>query len=162
MGDPTLAELDIPTLVMLTGEAVRAQVTERVHAAGFADIRPAHGFVFQHLIDRSPTVSELARHLGITQQGASKLVVELETLGYVSRENDPSDSRVRRITLTDRGTACIATAREVRAEYQAALAKTLGKSGLTALTTGLAAFADRLGLAESVRGRQVKLPAHER
>ncbi|MBL1074448.1 MarR family transcriptional regulator [Nocardia sp. 2] len=161
MGELTLRDLDIPTLVMLTGEAVRARVTAQVHAAGFADIRPAHGFVFQQLIDRPPTVSELAQRLGITQQGASKLVVELETLGYVARTSDPGDSRVRRIALTERGHACLAAGRAARADQQAALAERLGDRGLRALTTGLAAFAEELGLTEPVRGRRVTLPARE-
>ncbi|MGV9821177.1 MarR family winged helix-turn-helix transcriptional regulator [Nocardia xishanensis] len=162
MGDVALEDLDIPTLVMLTGEAVRDRVTEQMHAAGFADIRPAHGFVFQHLIDRSPTVGELAEQLGMTQQGASKLVVELESLGYVSRNSDPADHRVRRILLTERGTACITAARRARAEWQAALAERLGEPGIATLATGLAAFAEELGIEETVRHRQVKLPPHER
>ncbi|MFC9996401.1 MarR family winged helix-turn-helix transcriptional regulator [Nocardia sp. NPDC127526] len=162
MGDVALEGLDIPTLVMLTGEAVSAKVIEQMHAAGFADIRPAHGFVFQHLIDRNPTVGELAEQLGMTQQGASKLVVELESLGYVTRNADPADRRARRITLTERGTACITTARRARAKSQAALARRLGEPGLAALTAGLVAFAEQLGIAEAVRHRTVKLPPHER
>ncbi|MCP9622613.1 MarR family [Nocardia otitidiscaviarum] len=161
MSDLELAELDIPTLAMLTGEAVRARVTQQVHDMGFTDIRPAHGYIFQHLIDRNPTVGELASLLGMTQQGASKLVVELEKLGYVSRTSDPADHRVRRIALTGRGTACITAAREARAKWQSVLVRQLGASGTAALTTGLAAFAEQLGIEDAVRHRQVQLPPHE-
>ncbi len=162
MGEVTLENLDIATLAMLTGEAARARMTARIRALGFSGIRSAHGYVFQHLIDRAPTVGELAEQLGVTQQRASKLVSELESLGYVRRHGDPADSRVRRIALTERGTDCVAAARRLRAQWHAALARRLGTSAMTALTTGLAAFADQLGIEEPVRERRVALPPHER
>ena len=42
-------------------------------------------------------MGELAEALGVTQQAASKSVLELEKLGYVERQPDLVDSRVRRI-----------------------------------------------------------------
>jgi DNA-binding MarR family transcriptional regulator len=78
-----------------SGSRRRWAVVRRIAGAGFADLRPAHGFVFQHLVRGPIAISELARLLGMTAQGASKLVIELEGLGYVCRQTDPADLRSR-------------------------------------------------------------------
>ncbi|MEZ4239345.1 MAG: MarR family transcriptional regulator [Myxococcota bacterium] len=70
--------------------------------------------MFQHLVERSPTIGELAERLGVTQQAASKAVAELEGLGYVARAADPADSRVRRVSLTARGWDAVERARGAR------------------------------------------------
>lgn len=149
-------DLDVSALAMLTGEAARATITAAIHAAGFADVRPAHGYVFQRLIGARPTIGDIARDLGMTQQGASKLVVELETLGYVSREADPDDSRIRRVTLTRRGRDCIEAARAARADLQRALAERVGERRLATTTAVLAEFADLLELTDAITSRSVE------
>lgn len=154
--------LDIATLVMLTGSAAREIVTDRVHKAGFDDVRPAHGYVFQCLIDGQPTISEIARTLGMTQQGASKLVVDLEKRGYVSRVPDPSDSRARTVELTERGRQCIDAARTARADLDAALVRAIGAEDVGRLAGLLASLTEVLGVSASIAGRSVQLPVWER
>ncbi len=149
-------DLDLATLTMLTGEAARMMITAAVRAAGYADIRPAHGYVFQRLIGNRPTITGIARDLGMTQQGASKLVVELETLGYVRREADPADSRARRVVLTRRGRDCIEAARAARADLQQTLADRVGARRLATTRAVLAEFADLLDLTDPIARRSVE------
>ena len=89
-------------------------------AEGFADARFGHGFVFQHLVAGPLPIGDLARAMDVTQQRASKATAELEALGYVRREPDPADARVRRIALTERGWAAIEAARRARARWSRA------------------------------------------
>ncbi|MER8220741.1 MarR family transcriptional regulator [Streptomyces sp. NPDC094143] len=70
--------------------------------------------MFQHLIDAQPTVSDLAAKLDMTQQGASKVVAELERLGYVERLPSPRDARIRHVGLTARGRETVTAARRAR------------------------------------------------
>lgn len=122
-------------------------------------MRRAHGFVFQHLIDAQPTIGQLAELLQVTPQAASKSVVELETLGYVRREPDPIDSRLRRIVLTDQGRDAVATSRRFRAELERALRDDVGE---TAVETGrrvLVALLRRLDATDAVAARRVPFPA---
>jgi DNA-binding MarR family transcriptional regulator len=158
--DPT--GLDIATLVMLTGAAAQQRITDQVHAAGFDDVRPAHGYVFQCLIDGQPTISEIARTLGMTQQGASKLVVDLEQRGYVSRVPDPRDNRARTVELTDRGRDCIGAARAARADLDAALVRSVGADEVGRLAGLLASLTEVLGVSAAIAGRSVQLPEWER
>ncbi|WP_055714481.1 MarR family winged helix-turn-helix transcriptional regulator [Streptomyces torulosus] len=99
--------------------AVAGELTQRIHdgvvARGFEG-RPAYGFAFTRLAPDGATVTELARHLGVTKQGASQLVEELVAKGYVERRPHPRDARARLVVLTERGWACTRAAEEVAAE----------------------------------------------
>src|SRR3712207_6233710 len=108
-------EQDLSLLFAALNSATNAEVVRRIAAAGHPDLRPAHGYVFQHLIAGPARITELAGKLGMTVQGASKLVAELEQLGYVERRVDPGDRRNRIVALTARGWAGIEAGRAARA-----------------------------------------------
>ncbi len=101
-------ELDVVLAALFAGLALNEQVTARLHAAGFDDVRFSHGFVFQHLVPGPLPVGELARRMEVSQQAASKAAAELERLGYLERTPDPADARVRRLGLSARGRAAVA------------------------------------------------------
>ena len=126
MLDPTT--IDLPTLVSLAGTTANAHLLDQLHEAGFDGIRISHGYVIQYLVEGEPTIGELADRLGITQQAVSKTVAELESLGYVSRRVDAGDSRVRRVTLSDRGHAMLAQSRADRLTLEHAVDGDIGEA----------------------------------
>jgi DNA-binding MarR family transcriptional regulator len=150
------AGLDLGYLALFVGMRVNELVLEKLHAAGYGDARHAHGFVFQHLIGGSRTITELAGLLDVSQQAASKSVAELIELGYVVAEPAP-DRRARRISLGGRGHAVIALARKTRARLEHKLVVQHGPAVARARTL-LAAVLDDLGGAAAVRTRQVRAP----
>jgi DNA-binding MarR family transcriptional regulator len=154
-----LKELDLSLAAMLAGLAMAEEVERRVAAAGFDDARFAHGFVFQHLLREPLTVGALARAMGVSQQRASKAASELEELGYVSREVDPADARVRRLVLTERGHGAVAAAREARAAVVAELRERLGARRVSAAERVLREVLTEMGAEEAVRTRRVRLPS---
>jgi DNA-binding MarR family transcriptional regulator len=154
-----LGDLDLSLAAMLAGLAMAEEVERRVAAAGFADARFSHGFVFQHLLREPLTVGALARAMGVTQQRASKAATELEELGYVRREVDPSDARVRRLVLSERGHGAVAAAREARAAVVAELRERLGTRRVTAAERVLREVLAATGAEETVRARRVRLPS---
>jgi DNA-binding MarR family transcriptional regulator len=150
--------IDVASLAMLAGGAIERHVLTQLRGHGHPRIKTSHGFVFQHLIDGTPTVGELATKLRITQQGASKVIVELEALGYVTRNQQVGDARVRRVELTDAGRAVIALSRQVRAELDLALERVLGADGLQLFRTNLVGLLAAVGGLDVVRARAVPLP----
>jgi len=153
-----LGELDLSIAAMLAGLAMAEEVERRVAAAGFDDVRFSHGFVFQHLLCEPLTVGALARAMGVTQQRASKAASELEELGYVRREVDPADARVRRLVLAERGREAVAAAREARAAVTAELRERLGPRRVAAAERVLREVVTELGAEDAVRARRVRLP----
>ncbi|RVX41007.1 DNA-binding MarR family transcriptional regulator [Nonomuraea polychroma] len=152
-------DLDTGTLALFVGFAAAEVVQQSLADQGFAGLRFAHGYVFQHLVGGDgPTVGELAPKLGVTQQAASKAVAELERLGYVERHADPGDARIRRAHLTRRGQEAVAAARRAREALEARLAGRGGKRRLEECRALLAELLDELGGAPAVRHREVRPP----
>ena len=98
----------LPGLMGMAFRSAMDAVHARLAEQGFADVRPAHGYVFQLLSHtRGSTAVEIAAHLGVTKQASTQLLAELEKRGYVRREPHPTDRRAKVVTLTERGWACI-------------------------------------------------------
>ena len=105
---------------------IQARIQARMEAAGFGDMRPAHGKVFQ-FIGNGCRVTDLAERALITKQSMAELVAHLEARGYVERIPDPVDRRAKMIRLTKRGKStlpvALATIREVEQEWEAILGR---------------------------------------
>ncbi|WP_433337715.1 MarR family winged helix-turn-helix transcriptional regulator [Spirillospora sp. CA-294931] len=151
-------DLDTGTLALFAGFAASGHVQDDLAGRGFGDLRFSHGYVFQHLVAGRPTIGELAAKLGMTQQGASKAVVELERLGYAERFADPDDARTRRVRLTPRGRDAVATARRARAALEERLAARFGAGRLAEARALLTEMLDELGGVPAIRRREVRPP----
>src|SRR4051812_49945962 len=93
---PWFHDKDLVLWTQLLAESLNASMLDSLRERGHPELRYSHGFLFQQLVEGSRPVGEIAANLGVTSQAVSKSVRELETLGYVSREADPADARVRR------------------------------------------------------------------
>lgn len=137
---------DVP-LARLLAAATRAlveQLHERLDAEGHPGIRPAHGYALVAIREEPATTAHLAGALGMTKQGAAKLVAALEDRGYVTREAHPDDARAQLVTLTERGRDLLTRSERIQAELEREWAERLGERTARALRRGLeAAIADR-------------------
>lgn len=129
---------DLPLLLLAAAAEVTDAVNAGVVAAGFGDVRPAHGFAFVRMVPNGATVGELAEHLGVTKQAASQLVEELVKKGYAERNPHPGDARAKLVTLTERGWACTRAADAALAAFTAHWTRTLGPDTAIAVRNALA------------------------
>lgn len=155
---PDPADLDLSLLATFAGWALADEVQRRIAADGYDDLRFADGLAFQHLIPEPRTIGDLAQRLDVTQQAVSKSVADLERRGYVTREVDPADARVRRVTLTHRATAAVEAGRRARAELATELADRFGLRRVEAARRLLAEVLEELGADVAVRRRRVRPP----
>jgi len=87
----------------LTLKAFVANLTRRLDGTG---VSPAQFQVLAHLMARGPLAqSELCELLSITPPSAVKLIDRMERDGWVAREADAVDRRVKRVVPTERTTA---------------------------------------------------------
>lgn len=154
--EPAAADLSLAAL--FAGWALADEVQRRIAADGLDDLRFADGVVFQHLVRGPRTIGSLAERLGVTQQGASKAVADLERRGYVRREADPDDGRARRVALTARGEQAIDAGRRHRAAVEAELAAKLGHRRVESARRTLVDALETFGGSAAVRGRRVRPP----
>lgn len=152
------ADLDLPTLVSLAAPAVVRLLLDRLAEGGYPGVKPSHGYVIQRLVDGQPTIGELADALGMTQQGASKQVADLERLGYAERVPDARDQRVRTVRLTPAGQGVLAEGRRARAELEAEITRQVGAEEVAAAKTALAFLLRLTGVGGHVPDRSVPLP----
>ena len=130
---------------ILLGRAFQAFVAElnaHMAAAGFDAIKAAYGYVFRILLAGEQTSTKLGALLGITTQGAAKLVDEMERVGYIEKAADPNDARVKVLRLADSGRNAVAEARRFHQAYEDGLAARFGVDDVVSLRRMLAAMGD--------------------
>lgn len=120
------SELNLAQLLRHPYEALVARLHEELARAGFADIRPAHGCVFQYAEPEGSRLTDLARRAGLTKPTVVAAVHDLERLGYVERLPDHRDGRAKVVRLTARGAAAAAAGARIIAEIEQQWAVHLG------------------------------------
>src|SRR5215204_209375 len=94
------------TLLSLTHLMLSRQVAEGAARAGHP-VKPSHSAVFGQMTAEGARLTDLAKGANMTPQAMGELVDELEGLGYLLREPDPSDRRAKLIMLTEAGRQCV-------------------------------------------------------
>jgi len=119
-------------------------------AAGFPDRGFPDGRVLR-LCARSDevTASEIGRELGITRQGAGKIVADLRERGYVTLGSTRSDARQKVIALTPRARDYLAAQRAAARRIEQELTQQVGAEAFGSLF----ALLEALGDAEDLRAR---------
>jgi DNA-binding MarR family transcriptional regulator len=118
--------------------------------AGFGERRFPDGRVLRLCSGQAgSTISAIGRELGITRQGASKVVGHLRDRGYVSVADSPSSKREKAVMLTSRGVDYLETQRTAAQAIEDELRAALGETGFS----GVHALLDALGEGEMPRMR---------
>ena len=145
----------LPFLFAMAFRAMNDHLHTRLTELGREPLRPAHGFAFRYLSDRPATAVELAAHLGVTKQAASKTVSELEEWGYLRREAHPTDKRAYVLVLTERGHEYVRLASELWGEAEQKLATVIGPERVAAIAEDLHAYLHEIYGDDSVPLRPV-------
>jgi DNA-binding MarR family transcriptional regulator len=104
------------------------KIVDGVVGAGYPQ-RPSHSAVFAQIKPEGSRLTDLARGANMTPQAMGELVDELEGMGYLVRQPDPSDRRAKLIVLTDRGRACVAAGVATIDGLEQRIAEVLGERG---------------------------------
>jgi DNA-binding MarR family transcriptional regulator len=118
--------------------------------AGFGERRFPDGRVLRVCSsDAGSTISAIGRELGITRQGAGKVVAHLRDHGYVTVDDSTTSKREKSVTLTPLGIDYLAHQRGAARAIEDELQAELGKEAVDALESLL----DALDAGEGVRLR---------
>lgn len=134
------------------GERLLASVRSRVGS----QVRYSDGYVFQHLMGEPCSITALARHLGVTQQAASKQVAGMEARKLVTTRPDPRDARVKLVELSDLGWGAVQAGRAARRDLSAEISALLGARRSAALVSGLRAISDHTGALGRMEQRRMR------
>jgi DNA-binding MarR family transcriptional regulator len=124
---------NVGNVLIKLGRVLKERTLRELGERGLTGIRMSHTAVTAHIDLDGTRVSELANRLGVTAQGAGKLVREMEALGFVERRPDPLDGRARLVCLTERGFAAMFEALDVLEGVERELRSALGDKRVEAL-----------------------------
>ena len=145
-----LAQEYLPPLLRIPYQAFIAQLHEELTAAGYPEVRPAHGMVFQHLSAEGSRVTELAERSQVSKQWMGTLVDDLEARGYLVRVPDPTDGRAKVVRLTEQGQELLGVAQGISRRVEAAWAARVGERRLQQLRRLLVEVILSLGVDQPV------------
>lgn len=124
-------EADRLNTVSMLGQAYSLlgfQIVDGVVGAGFPQ-KPKHSAVFAQIDPEGSRLTDLARRANITPQAMGELVDELQELGYVTREPDPTDRRAKLIVLTPKGRAAVEAGKQTIVGLETRITEILGEKG---------------------------------
>jgi DNA-binding MarR family transcriptional regulator len=118
--------------------------------AGFGERRFPDGRLLRVCSgEAGSTISAIGRELGITRQGASKVVAHLSDCGYVTVADSLTSKREKSVLLTPRGIDYLAHHRAAAEAIEDDLRAEIGEEGFSAL----GALLDALDAGEELRLR---------
>jgi DNA-binding MarR family transcriptional regulator len=126
-------EIDIGILLNVAFGVFKRDLHRHLSGRGFDDVGPSFGYVFRLLGREAHNLQGIAAALGITAQGALKIVNDMVEKGYVKRRDDPDDGRVKWLELTDRAREAMAQARRFHQQYERGLVRRLGEAQVSAM-----------------------------
>ena len=136
-----MASFRLVTLIRRLHLAVRAELLEHVHAAGYDDITAAHIYVFQTPGPDGLRPTELAERTLMTKQAMNHLLAGLEAGGYIQRVSVDGDGRARVLRVTSKGRKLTAIIQDRSAAIERRWSKRLGAQHLQALMADLGELA---------------------
>ncbi len=112
----------------------RRLLDAEIEAAGFGNRRFPDGRALRICsASADVTISRLGRDLGITRQGASKLVATLVERSYVVLSDSRTDGREKIVTLTRRGNELLAAQRVAARTIERRLRSEIGSEAFDGL-----------------------------
>ena len=121
------------SLLSAAGRRLGGELDSGLAAAGYGDLRSAHAPLFMTIEPGGSSVTEMAERAHMTKQAMGELVRYLEAHAYVAVTADPTDRRVRRVTLTARGWEALNVGMRVIDSFDRWLNDAVGASHVQAL-----------------------------
>jgi DNA-binding MarR family transcriptional regulator len=125
---------DIPWVRLLSMAVTVAldELHDELNANGHPTLRPVHGYALNAMLNGHTTASAIAPLLGMTKQGAARIVQHLVDEGYAQYTDGSGapDARSKPLALTARGRDAIGLAIEVQDRIEARWADVAGERSM--------------------------------
>jgi DNA-binding MarR family transcriptional regulator len=110
---------------------------EDLARAGHPNLRPAHGYALHAVSTGVDTASRLAPLLGMSKQGAAKLLQTLVDEDYVEVGSASGDARRKPVVLTRRGRAAVEASVAIQHDIEQRWAAVVGPQEMQTLRATL-------------------------
>jgi DNA-binding MarR family transcriptional regulator len=125
-------------LLLKAARLLNERATARVRRAAKVGFRTPHTALLPHIDFEGTRLTELAARVGTSKQAVGELVAELEAMGLLRRDRDPSDARARLVRFTAHGRRALLHGLGILAGIEAELAGEIGSARMDRLRGDLA------------------------
>lgn len=133
MVDTAMTNPSLPRLLFNAFRWFDDALRQSLAARNLPSLTYSQSLVMSSLTTKGVRISEIARRLDMTRQGAQKTVAGLETAGLVYTETDPSNSSAKIVRLTKLGFNTIEVAQDIFEQLERELARRVGGPNVTAM-----------------------------
>ncbi len=113
---------------------MKALAAEYFSKLGYQNLRVGYVMTLVHIDADAVNINYLAQKTGMTKQGMSKMVKEMQAAGYLTVNKDASDARALAVSLTKEGLKVIHDWKNCSDYLQAHFTEILGAEKLEQLT----------------------------
>lgn len=113
----------IPT-VGIMGQIMHLSMKKATQLFEKFDLKPGQaGILF--MLDHAGELSqrEMAKHLNVTPPSITAAIQKMEKEGYIRRRPDEKDQRIMRLSITEKGEACLKDIKDVAMKMDAGMFK---------------------------------------
>lgn len=135
-------DVTMPMLLRTARQTYAAAMRQELLASGLEDLPRNGPFVILAMQHGSPPLSEIARHLAVSKQAASKLIDLLVVRGFLERTVDSIDRRRITLALTERGRDAAAAVEAGTGRVDVALEDAVSTTQLAGFRAGLRALVE--------------------
>ncbi len=132
--------LDIGILMTFAYRTLTDQLTARIDAGEYGELRPMNGFIFVNCYPDGATITALAHEAGVSKQAMMQVIDAMERRGLVARQPHPTDRRQKIVRLTAKGERAMRAVMRAWNEIEAEWAAQIGTERMIALRQDLIAF----------------------
>ncbi len=125
------------SLLLYAYQASARDLVKELRAGGHTQIRPKHGAVFANIDRAGARATVLAERAGIGKPAMGELIDELERLGYVRREADPTDRRAKIVVPTSEALDVTRIVHAFNRRMESSYRRRLGKEAYETLRKAL-------------------------
>ena len=136
----TNARVQPTPLTVLLGAAsqiVLRQLRDRLRDCGFETVTEPHLVLFGNLDCGATHAAQIALRMQVSRQAISKTLRELQTLGFLTLQDDPSRGNQKLVVMTARGQDLAIEARQQLQAIEADMAASIGINAVSALRDAL-------------------------
>jgi DNA-binding MarR family transcriptional regulator len=122
------------------------ELMDKALAAGHRGLKLSHALILPQISSTGTRIVDIAKSQGVSKQAIGQIANELESLGYITRTDDQTDKRSKKLILTPQGIQLIRQAAGFTLKADTELKSSMGETAFNALKTHSHTLFKRLSL----------------
>jgi DNA-binding MarR family transcriptional regulator len=135
-------DVDVRKLLVSATRTINRHITAELQRRGYEKTRPGHAALLANLDLEGNSVTEIADRASISKQAMARLAVELEEMGFITRNPSAHDGRMLMLRFTKLGRLVVRSSVAIVNDFEKELQDEIGVRALVTVKRGLAAIID--------------------